>query len=139
LANNVIMAICSDHQPHEADAKMSSFPDTEPGISGLESLLPLTLKLVQEGVMDLPSAIARLTSGPAAILGLPLAHLGLGAVADICIFDPDDPWTLQADRLASQGKNTPFNGWEMPAKVNFTLQRGRIVFAAETAQERLHE
>jgi dihydroorotase len=129
LAENVITAICSDHQPHEPDAKMAPFPDTEPGISSLETLLPLTLKLVQEGVMDLSSALARLTSGPAEILGLPLGRLELGATADICIFDPDQSWTLKAENLASQGKNTPFDGWEMAGQVHYTLRQGRIVYA----------
>ncbi len=131
VAENVIMAICSDHQPHEADAKMAPFPDTEPGISNLETLLPLTLKLVQEGVMDLPGAIARLTCGPADILGLALGRLSIGTPADICIFDPEHHWTLHAERLTSQGKNTPFDGWEMPGRVHYTLRQGRIVFALD--------
>jgi dihydroorotase len=131
LAENVITAICSDHQPHEPDAKMAPFPDTEPGISSLETLLPLTLKLVQEGVMDLGSALARLTSGPAEILGLPLGRLEVGATADVCVFDPDHHWTLKAENLASQGKNTPFNGWEMTGRVHYTLRHGRIVYALD--------
>jgi dihydroorotase len=135
VAENVIMAICSDHQPHEADAKMAPFPDTEPGISNLETLLPLTLKLVQEGVMDLATAIARLTCGPADILGLPLGRLTIGAPADICIFDPEHHWTLRAEQLTSQGKNTPFDGWEMPGRVHYTLRQGRIVFALEPPHE----
>jgi dihydroorotase len=135
VADNVITAICSDHQPHEADAKASPFPDTEPGISGLETLLPLTLKLVQEGVMDLSSAIARLTCGPADILGLPLGRLNPGASADICIFHPDRPWTLRANALISQGKNTPFGGWEFPGRVTHTLYQGRVVFAEAQASE----
>ena len=139
LADNVITAICSDHQPHEADAKASPFPDTEPGISGLESLLPLTLKLVQEGVMDLSTAIARLTCGPADILGLPQGRLGVGSPADICIFDPEHHWTLAAEKLLSQGKNTPFDGWELPGQVSYTLLQGRIVYARETSQESAHE
>ena len=129
LQEGVISAICSDHQPHEADAKAAPFPDTEPGISGLETLLPLTLKLVQEGVIDLSDAIARLTCGPADILGLPLGRLNVGAPADICIFNPDDFWTLDASLLLSQGKNTPFDGWELPGRVNYTLLQGRIVFS----------
>jgi dihydroorotase len=131
VAKDVIQAICSDHQPHEADAKAAPFPDTEPGISGLETLLPLTLKLVEQGVMDLSSAIARLTSGPAAILNLPLGTLTPGLAADICIYDPADRWFVDAEKLISQGKNTPFNGWEMPGRVTHTFLKGRQVYAFE--------
>jgi dihydroorotase len=128
VAKNVIEAISSDHQPHEEDAKASPFPDTEPGISGLETLLPLTIKLVEQGVMDLSSAIARLTCGPARILGLPLGTLTPGQVADVCIFDPDNRWFVEADKLLSNGKNTPFQGWEMPCRVTHTLLKGRLVY-----------
>ncbi len=131
LKEGVITAICSDHQPHEADAKAAPFPDTEPGISGLETLLPLTLKLVQEGAIDLNSAIARLTCGPADILGLPLGRLSIGAAADICIFDPNNHWILDANLLLSQGKNTPFHGWELPGRVNYTLLQGRVVYTRD--------
>ncbi|MDJ0806971.1 MAG: dihydroorotase [Gammaproteobacteria bacterium] len=129
IREGIITAICSDHQPHEADAKAAPFPDTEPGISGLETLLPLTLKLVQEGAIDLSSAIARLTCGPADILGLPQGRLGLGAPADICIIDPDAIWTLNASQMLSQGINTPFDGWELQGRVNHTLLQGRIVYS----------
>lgn len=128
VARDVIQAICSDHQPHEPDAKTSPFPDTEPGISGLETLLPLTLKLVEDGVMDLSSALARLTRGPADILGLPLGRLTPGDKADICIFDPRQRWFVAAEKLSSDGKNTPFQGWEMPARVTHTLLKGRLVY-----------
>ncbi len=128
VANNVIEAISSDHQPHEADAKAAPFPDTEPGVSGLEILLPLTLKLVEQGVMELSDAIARLTCGPARILGLPLGTLSPGKVADVCIYDPEQRWFLEADKLISGGKNTPFQGWEMPARVTHTLLKGRLVY-----------
>ncbi len=129
VAKNVIEAITSDHQPHEADAKAAPFPDTEPGISGVETLLPLTLKLVEQGVMDLGSAIARLTCGPARILGLPLGTLTPGQAADICIYDPEARWFVDADSLLSGGKNTPFQGWEMPARVTHTLLKGRVVYS----------
>jgi dihydroorotase len=104
VAEDVIQAICSDHQPHEADAKSSPFPDTEPGISGLDTLLPLTIKLVEQGVMEMSSAIARLTCGPADILGLPLGRLTPGLSADICIFNPGRPWHLSKEQLHSQGR-----------------------------------
>ncbi|MCM8855362.1 MAG: dihydroorotase [Candidatus Thiodiazotropha sp.] len=131
VANNVIQAICSDHQPHEADAKSSPFPDTEPGISGLETLLPLTLKLVEQGVLDMSSAIARLTCGPADILGLPLGRLTPKLAADICIFNPHQRWQVASDKLLSAGKNTPFIGWEMPGRVTHTLLKGRLVYSEQ--------
>lgn len=132
VAENVIQAICSDHQPHEADAKASPFPDTEPGISGLETLLPLTLKLVEQNSIDLSSALARLTCGPAEILGLPLGRLTPGLSADICIFDPQQRWYVSKEKLFSAGKNTPFDGWEMPGQVTHTFLKGRMVFCEET-------
>jgi len=127
VANGTISAICSDHQPHEPDAKQRPFPETEPGISGLETLLGLTLRLVEEKVLDLPTALARVTSGPADILGLPYGRLGIGSPADVCIFDPGRDWTLQADEMRSEGRNTPFAGWDFPARITHTLFNGRVV------------
>jgi dihydroorotase len=129
LASGVIGAICSDHQPHEPDAKDAPFPSTAPGISSLETLLPLTLKLVQDGVLDLPDAIARLTSGPASILGLTLGQLSAGASADICIFDPTKSWQLRQEDMYSAGKNTPFLDWEFTGLVTHTLFQGKVVYS----------
>jgi len=131
VADGTIGVICSDHSPHEADAKEAPFPETAPGISGLETLLPLTLRLVEEHVLDLPTAVERLTAGPARVIGLPLGQLAVGAVADVCVFDPDAPWTLQARQLVSAGKNTPFDGWEFRGRVTHTLFNGRIVHKPE--------
>ena len=128
VANGVIGAICSDHQPHEADAKEAPFPSTAPGISGLETLLPLTLKLVEEGRLGLSDAIARLTCGPADILGLPFGRLNVGARADICIFDPARHWTLREQDIVSAGCNTPFIGWQFHGRVTHTLLKGRLVY-----------
>jgi dihydroorotase len=128
VAEGVIGAICSDHQPHEPDVKEAPFPATAPGISALETLLPLTLKLVQEEVLPLSDAIARLTCGPADILGLPLGRLNVGASADVCIFNPNEHWTLQAEEMVSRGHNTPFLGWEFNGRVTHTLLEGNIVF-----------
>ncbi len=130
VADGTISAICSDHQPHEPDAKQRPFPETEPGISGLETLLGLTLRLVDEKVLDLPTALSRVTNGPADILGLPYGRLGVGSPADVCIFDPEQDWTLQVDRMRSEGRNTPFAGWDFPARVTHTLFNGRVVYRA---------
>jgi dihydroorotase len=131
VAAGDIEVICSDHQPHEADAKTEPFPLTAPGISGLETLLPLCLKLVEEHILDLPTAIARLTQGPAETLGLPLGRLDVGCSADICIFDPEEIWTLQPDEMISNGRNTPFANWEFRGKVTHTLFEGRLTWRAE--------
>ena len=136
VAAGSIQAICSDHQPHEPDAKDHPFPDSETGISALETLLPLTLKLVDEKVLDLPTAIARLTIGPATIANLPFGRLDQGRSADVCIFDPDSHWQLNADEMISQGKNTPFANWEFRGKVTQTLFEGRITFDVDAQHER---
>jgi len=128
VADGVISAICSDHQPHDRDAKLAPFATTEPGISALETLLPLTLRLVEEGVMGLSDAISRLTSEPARILGIPAGQLANGAVADMCIVDPDVHWEVSEETLLSAGKNTPFLGWEMKGRVSHTLLAGTLVY-----------
>lgn len=131
VASGKVIAITSDHQPHEPDAKEHPFPDSEPGISSLETLLALTLRLVSEKVMSLPDALARLTIGPAMIAGLPFGRLEPGRSADVCIFDPNAHWTLSEDNMLSQGKNTPFIGWEFSGKVTHTLFEGRLTYQAD--------
>ncbi len=128
VAAGTIQALCSDHQPHDADAKQAPFPETAPGISGLETLLPLALSLVAEGVLDLPAAIDRLTTGPAEILGRDLGRLKPGRPADVCVFDPAESWVPSPDTLVSQGHNTPFFGRKLQGRVRWTLLGGRIVF-----------
>ncbi|MEJ1463569.1 MAG: dihydroorotase [Candidatus Sedimenticola sp. (ex Thyasira tokunagai)] len=128
VARGVIGAICSDHQPHEADAKAAPFPATATGLSALDTLLPLTLKLVHERVLSLTEAIARVTCGPADILGLPYGRLDPGRTADICIFDPEKNWILTEETMASNGTNTPFLGWEFTGRVTHTLFEGKIVY-----------
>jgi dihydroorotase len=110
VASGVIDAICSDHQPHEADAKINPFALTEPGISAVETLVPLTLALVHEGVLTPLQAAQRLSLGPAQVLGLPCAALSPGSDADLTLIDPESVWTLTASGLRSTGLNTPFIG-----------------------------
>jgi dihydroorotase len=131
LAGGIINAICSAHQPHDTDAKFGSFPETEPGISALETLLPLILKLVDEKVLTLLQALDALTRQPAEILHLQSGKLMPGAPADICIFDPETIWTVDENNWFSRGKNTPFWGMQMQGKVNFTLQNGKIIYSLE--------
>ncbi len=128
LRSGVITAICSDHQPHEPDAKLAPFAQSEPGISALETLLPLTLKLVDDKLLTLPEAIALLTHKPAEIIGVETGQLNIGATADICIFDPEATWVLTEDKLVSRGHNTPFLGWEFRGRVTHTLVGGKLVF-----------
>lgn len=128
LAAGHIDAICSDHQPHEPDAKLNPFPQTQPGLSSLETLLPLTLRLVAEGVLSLPAALACVTCKPAAILGSDAGRIVPGAVADLCIIDPQARWRVGPDTLLSRGHNTPFLGVELHGQVRWTLLAGRIVF-----------
>lgn len=124
-------AICSDHQPHEPDAKQGPFPATEPGISGLDTLLPLGLRLVEEGVIDLAGLVQQLSSGPASLLGLPYGTLACGASADICIFNPELAWQLDTGSMRSNGLNTPFLDWEMKGRATHTLLAGNIVHALD--------
>lgn len=128
LARGDLAAVCSDHRPHEADAKLAPFPATAPGISALETLLPLMLRLVAERVLALPTAIARITLGPAQILGVPWGRLDPGRVADVCVFDPEARWAPSASTLVSAGHNTPFLGHELRGRVSWTLLGGEIVF-----------
>lgn len=128
LADGTIDAVCSDHTPVDEDAKLLPFGEAEAGATGLELLLPLTLKWADEQGLSLSDAIAGITSKPAAILGLKSGHLGLQAVADVCIFDPAQYWKIEPRALKSQGKNTPFNGMELAGKVRYTVLDGNIVY-----------
>jgi dihydroorotase len=130
LADGTIDALCSDHAPVDEDAKQLPFAESEPGATGLELLLPLTLKWEKETRTGLPEALARVTSRPAAILGVPSGNLAPGRDADVCVFDPEAHVKITADFLRSQGKNTPFMGYELPGRVRYTLVGGRVVYEA---------
>lgn len=135
VRGGVIGAICSDHQPHEADAKTNPFPQTEPGMSGLESLLPLALRLAAETGMPPLELIARLTIGPAGIADVAAGSLAVGSWADLALVDPQARWRLQSSRLLSAGRNTAFDGSEMHGRVQRTLHRGAIVFEAAATRD----
>ncbi|MDD9857698.1 MAG: dihydroorotase [Gammaproteobacteria bacterium] len=128
VEDGIISAICSDHQPHGADAKLAPFAEAAPGIAGLETLLPLTMRLVDDGALPLPTAVAALTANPAAIIGIDAGHLGVGAAADLCLFDPRREWTPGADTLLSSGKNTPWCGQPLRGKVTLTLVGGKAAY-----------
>ncbi len=131
LADGRINAICSDHTPVDDDAKQAPFSESEPGTTGLELLLPLTLKWAAEHKLPLVDALARITSEAAKIAGIAKGgHLSVGARADVCIFDPDAHQLIDRGMLRSQGKNTPFLGLELPGKVHFTLVEGTLMYEA---------
>jgi dihydroorotase len=126
LADGAVDAICSDHTPVDEDGKQMPFGESEPGVTGLELLLPLTLKWSAEARLPLVRSLARVTSEPARILGAEGGHLGLGAPGDVCIFDPEAWFRVAPDTLRSQGKNTPFLGYELPGVVRCTIVRGEV-------------
>lgn len=128
LRDGTIDAVCSDHTPLDDDAKLQPYAESEAGATGLELLLPLTLKWAESAGVGLGDAIARITRDPARVLGCEAGQLGAGSSADLCIFDPQRYWKVEAAALASQGKNTPFLGLELPGKVRYTLVRGQTVF-----------
>jgi dihydroorotase len=130
LADGTIDALCSDHAPVDEDAKQLPFAESEPGATGLELLLPLTLKWAQEARVGLSDALAKVTSRPAAILGVPAGDLAAGRAADLCVFDPAAHVKVTAEFLKSQGKNTPFMGYELPGRVRYTLVGGKVVYEA---------
>lgn len=126
--DGTIDAVCSDHNPLESDAKMAPFQATWPGISGVELLLPLLLRL-ESDEFNLTRCLSLVTSNPASILAISRADLGVGSRADICIFDRDREWELARKSLRSQGKNTPYEGWLMRAMATTTLVGGRVISA----------
>ncbi len=129
LRDGVISAVCTNHKPLDNDAKLGPFAETSPGISGLETLLPLTMKLVDDDEISLHQAIASLTFNPARILGIEGGQLKVGAQADICIIDPNAHYECQPNNFISSGKNSPFSGWLFNNQVIQTLFKGQLVFS----------
>jgi len=123
-----LAAICSDHTPVGADEKLLPFGEAKAGATGLEVLLPLTLKWAEAAGVALPAALARITSAPAEVLGLQRGQLAVGAAADVCVFDPAAIWQLTPEALKSRGKNSPWTGYLLNGKVRKTLVGGRAVY-----------
>jgi dihydroorotase len=137
LADGTVDALVSDHTPVAADAKNLPFAEAEPGATGLELLLGLTLKWGEESGLGLPATLATITQRPVAVLGDALGSLGSsagrlveGGVADVCVFDPGARWTVRPVALKSQGRHTPFAGLELPGRVHATLVAGHVAFEA---------
>jgi dihydroorotase len=137
LADGTIDALVSDHTPVDEDAKALPFAESEPGATGLELLLSLTLKWAQDSGVSLSDALATITHRPAGVMGPALGSLApqlgtlrVGAVADVCVLDAAAHWTVAPGALRSQGKHTPFGGYELPGRVRTTLVGGVIAFRA---------
>jgi dihydroorotase len=130
LAEGVIDCLVSDHTPVDEDGKHVPFAEAEPGATGLELLLPLALKWGAAQKLPLAATLARITSRPAAILGVTSGRLAIGAPADLAIFDPHELLRLSPETLKSQGKNTPFIGYELAGRVHYTLVAGNVVYEA---------
>jgi dihydroorotase len=129
LLDGRINALCSDHTPVDDDSKLTPFSESEPGATGLELLLPLTLKWAEANKLSLVDALAPVTSRPARLVGITKAgHLAPGARADLCVFDAAARFTVSRDNLKSQGKNTPFLGSELPGRVHYTMVEGELMF-----------
>jgi dihydroorotase len=128
LRDGTIDAIATDHAPHDAPSKELDVYRAASGIIGLETALPLTLRLVDQGVLSLNDAIAKLSTHPSKILGLNKGTLSKGSPADITIFDPNREFVVQKAALRSKSRNTPFEGWRLKGTVEMTIAKGRIVY-----------
>ena len=133
LRDGGIDAICSDHTPVDDDEKQVPFGESSPGASGVELLLPLTLKWAREMNVSLSQAIALVSWQPAQILGIAQGHLSVGADADVCLFDAQHEWQVSRHSLRSQGKNSPFIGQAMLGQVRYTVIDGHVDFEAANA------
>jgi len=131
VLDGTVDAVCSDHTPVDDDEKLLPFGEASPGATGLELLLSLTLKWAEDqpdAAKALPLAISRITRDAARIAGLPAGTLGVGAAADVVLFDPNARWKVDGKTLASQGKHTPFLGYELAGQVKATIVRGRVAY-----------
>jgi dihydroorotase len=132
LADGTLDAIATDHAPHSILEKEVEFDQAANGIIGLETALPLSLRLVADGVLPLTDLIAKLTVAPARVLGLPCGLIP-GAAADITVIDPQRTWTVDAECFASLSRNCPFDGWPVTGRAVLTMVDGRIVYEAPEA------
>jgi dihydroorotase len=136
LKDGTIDAIASDHSPHDQDSKRLPFAQAAFGIIGLETLLPLTLELYHNKHVTLPQALALLTCGPAARLGLAAGRLAKGAPADLVLIDTDKPWKIDETQFRSKSKNSPFDGRPVQGHALRTVVDGRAIFAAGQGGEK---
>ncbi len=137
LADGTLDALVSDHTPVDDDAKALPFAEAEPGATGLELLWSLALKWGQASGVDLGTVLSRITTRPAQVLGTALStlqgsvgQLAVGGAADVVVLSTDGHWPVSGERLRSQGKSTPFSGYELPGRVLATLVGGHMAFEA---------
>ena len=130
LADGAIDTIATDHAPHHHDEKVGEFDRAAFGIVGLETMLPLAMKLVREKVLTVERMIEAITIAPARNLGLDAGTLSVGARADVTVLDPEAEWRLDPAKLESKSKNTPFGGWDLKGSTRHTLVGGRVVWQA---------
>ena len=128
LADGTVDCVVSDHTPVDENQKQLPFAEAEPGATGLELLLPLALKWGAARKLPLAKTLARVTSDPARILGVQSGRIEPGAPADLVLFDPEQAWRVVPAALRSQGKNTPFLGYELAGRVRKTIVAGSVVF-----------
>jgi dihydroorotase len=128
LKDGTIDVIATDHAPHALQEKQLEFDSAPFGIVGFETALPLTLRLVTEGVLSLEEALDKLTNRPAQLFHLPVGTLEVGKDADLTIFDPEEEWVIDPDRFHSKSRNTPFGGWTVKGRIKKTLVGGRLVY-----------
>jgi dihydroorotase len=133
LREGVIDAIATDHAPHHRDEKDVEFEAAANGIVGLETALPLALRLTREAQVPVDVVIRALSANPARILGVAGGSLAVESSADVTIIDPTAEWQVEPDRLASKSRNTPFGGWSMTGRAVCTIVGGRIAWRAEAA------
>jgi dihydroorotase len=130
LADGTIDCIATDHAPHGPVEKLLEFDQAAFGMTGLETAFGLGLRLVEEGLIDLPTLIRRFTVDAARIFGLEAGTLGRGRAADVTVLSPKHKWRVEAKRGFSKSHNTPFEGWELPGRVEYTIVGGRLVHSA---------
>ncbi len=128
LRDGTIDVVATDHAPHAPHEKQWEFADAPFGIIGLETAFPLTMGLVDEGVLTLEQAIAKLTCEPARVFGLKKGTLAAGADADVTIIDPAESWEVDPTRFRSKSRNSPYGGWKVKGRVHRTIVGGRVVF-----------
>jgi dihydroorotase len=129
LADGTIDVICTDHAPHSPEKKMRELDQAPFGILGLETCLGLVVtKLIEPGILDWPTALAKMTINPAQILGIPKGTLALGVDADVTIIDPDARWTVDPHHFKSKSVNTPFTGWNLRGRADTVIVGGRVKF-----------
>ncbi len=129
LRDGTIDVIATDHAPHATQEKQQDFTEAPFGIVGLETALPLTLALVEDGVLSLEQAVTKLTTAPARAFGLNKGSLAAGADADVVLVDPNEQWEVDPAKFRSKSRNTPFVGWKMKGRVKATIVGGRLVYS----------